>query len=222
MPKLLILAALREETAKMRRIEGVAIATTGDGALRAGRGAATAIDRTHPRFVVGTGIAGALSPDLERGDVVVARTIVDENGTRTACDPALLATAIAAGAKPGTLVVSRGIASSAAKRNLAAGIEGPAAVDLESAAWQRAAAERSLPFVAIRCILDVADEALPPFLERCTRADGSISRARVVLHAMLHPLEIRRLIELQRRTAAAAATLARCLESFVADLSAKG
>lgn len=222
MTDILILAALREEVARIRRVEGVTVAVTGDGALRAARGAAAAIERTQPRFVVGLGIAGALSTDLERGDLVVARTIVDENGGRAACDARLVAAAAAAGARPGTLVTSRAIASSAGKRKLAAGIDGPAAVDLESAAWQRAAAERSLPFVSVRCILDPAAEDLPDLLKRCVRRDGSISRARVVLQAVLHPLEIRTLFDLRRRTATAAGVLGRYLESLTANLHKNG
>jgi nucleoside phosphorylase len=222
MTDILILAALREEIAKIRRIEGVTIALTGDGALRAARGAAVAMERTRPRFVVGVGIAGALTTDLERGDLVVARTIVDENGGRTSCDAGLVSAVAAGGARPGTIVTSRAIASSAGKRKLAAGIDGPAAVDLESAAWQRAAAERSLPFVSVRCILDPASEDLPDLLKRCLRADGSISRARVVLQTALHPLEIRTLFDLRRRTATAAAILGRCMESLTANLHKNG
>ena len=222
MSDILILAALREEVAKIRRSDRVTVALTGDGAARAWRGAAAAIERTAPRLVIGIGIAGALSSDLCRGDLVVARTIVDENGAWNACDPAMVTVSMEAGGKPVTLVTTGAIATPLEKRNLAGSLEGSAAVDLESAAWQRAATERSLPFTTIRCILDTADEALPAFLARCTRADGSISRFRVVLHALLHPFEIPRLIDLRRRTSEAAAVLARGMESFLFKLEANG
>ena len=222
MSDILILAALREEIAKMRPMDGVVVATTGDGPLRAGHGAAAAIDRLHPRCVIGIGIAGAISTDLNRGDLVAGQTIVDENGSRHGSDPALVEAAIALGAKPGTLVTSRGIASAEAKRQLAQSIQGTCAVDLESASWRRAAAARGVPFVAVRSIVDTAAEDLPAIVLQSIRPDGSISRGWVVARAIIQPAQIPLLFDLRRRTAEAVTVLTRFTVALVKTIRSRG
>jgi len=177
---------------------------TGDGPIRAERGARAAIERENPEALIGVGLAGGVAAELRRGDVVVANTIIDEEGVARDCDPRLVDAAIAAGAKPVTLRSTRAIVFEKS-------VIDADAVDMESAAWQRAAGHR--PFVAVRVILDVRDESLPRFLARCARADGSIKRLSVAARALVHPRAVARLA---RETAAAR----RILRAFVPKLLA--
>ncbi|HWZ85602.1 MAG TPA: hypothetical protein VN032_05330 [Thermoanaerobaculia bacterium] len=197
---------------------GVVLAATGDGAVRAGRGAAALCDAHHPRVLVGMGVAGALSDDLSVFDIVAARHVRDASAEAPPPDAALLARALAIpGAREATLVTSAGpVVSPAAKAALAAAAgSATAAVDMESAAWARAAADRQIPYAILRIISDGPHEDLPGYLPDCMDAEGSIRRAAVALRAIARPWSIPRLVAMRDRVREATARLAAFVEHFV-------
>jgi adenosylhomocysteine nucleosidase len=98
----------------------------------------------------------------------------------------------------------------------------PAAVDLESAAWARVAAERGIPYLILRSVLDRAEEDLPEFLARCQAPDGGLSRAKVVRHALLRPGLVPGLITLRARTRSGAERLAAFVEGLLRGEAAPG
>ncbi len=199
----------------------VVVGTTGDGPSRGFAGAAALCDAVSPRALVGAGIAGALTRGLAALDLVVARRICEAGKAAAEPDPRLLDRAVSSGAaKPATLVtVDRPVTGSAAKRELVASlkIEGPAAVDMESAAWARAAAERGVPFLIARAVSDTAEEELPEYLSRCVGSDGRLRRAAVVRSALAHPTTISTLARMRRRLRAGSERLSRLLEDLLAD-----
>jgi len=65
---------------------------------------------------------------------------------------------------------------------------GAAAADMESAAVAQVAAERGLPFVAVRVILDPAGLALPRGLGRAVDDRGRVQPAQVLIRCLLDPL----------------------------------
>lgn len=203
MSRALVVAALPEEA------QGAVV--TGDGPIRAEHGAVEAVARFRPEALIGIGIAGGVASDLRRNDVVVARTIIDEDGVPRDCDRRLVDAAVRYGAIPVTIATTRAIV-------LDKSAIGADVVDMESAAWQRAAGE--LPFVAIRVILDPRDESLPPFLAKCARDDGSIDRGRVVRYALTHPAAIPSLIRLGKQTRDASKTLATFVSKLLASVAA--
>jgi adenosylhomocysteine nucleosidase len=89
-----------------------------------------------------------------------------------------------------------------------AGRTGAAAVDMESAAVARAAAEAGLPCVAIRAIADGADDDLPRGIESLVTRDGR-TRFRGLWPLLLEPSQIPLLLRLGRRSAAACRVLRR-------------
>ncbi len=219
-----ILTAIPEELAAIRRAvpesRAVVLTATGDGPKRAASGAATFLERHRPSAVVGAGLAGALSPGLSVGDIVASRRVRFEVGDAATPDPGLLERAIAAGARPATLVtVDRPIVSTAVKAVLASTESGgdPLVVDMESAAWAREAAARGIPYVVVRVVSDAADEALPAFLAEALGTDGSIRRGEVARRALLEPSSWGTLLRMRRRlhdcSAALGAFLARMLAS---------
>src|SRR4030095_3330971 len=143
--QILILTAIREELAafdQCRLPPGVVVASTGDGPRRASRAAAALCARHRPSLVIGAGVAGALTPDLGVGDLVVAHRVLDAEGETPWPNGVLVVQAAAKpGARQGTLVsVDRPLVSASEKLAWAARVgPGPAAVDMESAAWARAA-----------------------------------------------------------------------------------
>ncbi len=196
-------------------------AAGGDGP-RAGFASAAALCRAvRPRLLLGAGVAGALTADLAVEDLLVARRIRDDDGDAPDADPAALHRAVSAGpARAGTLVtVDRPITGAGEKASLAAslGIDGPAAVDMESAAWARAARASGVPFLIVRAVIDRRDEELPAYLSRCVGADGRLRRSAVVLAALRHPSTLPRLARMRRRMKACGERLASFLERLLGD-----
>jgi hypothetical protein len=72
----------------------VALCLTGDGAENAGRAAEMLCETVRPTALLGAGVAGALSPGLAIGDVLVSRRIRDSQGDVPPPDGRLLAQAL--------------------------------------------------------------------------------------------------------------------------------
>jgi nucleoside phosphorylase len=175
---------------------------TGDGPKRAASGAAVFLERHRPSAVIGAGLAGAVSPGLEVGNILASRRVRFAVGDAANPDPALLARALAAGAHPGTLItVDRPLVSAAAKAALAGSEPDgePVAVDMESAAWGREAAARGIPYVVVRAVSDAASDELPAFLAEALGPDGSIRRGEVARRALLEPSSWGTLLRMRRR-----------------------
>ena len=238
-PPVAVLTALREELAPILRLAhgvtstgargvrrgflgGVSavFAATGDGPARAGRAAAAICREFRPAALYGLGIAGALSPALAASDLVVARRVRDGRSEAPAPDAALLSRARLTGdpAVVLLLTVDRPVTDPRKKAALAQALAGeePMAVDMESAAWARAAAAASVPYAIVRAISDTASEELPEYLARCVGADGGIRRGAVALRALAHPASIATLLEMRRRLAHGAEKLAAFLERLLA------
>lgn len=196
----------------------VLLCCTGDGLARAQRGIAQLLDHFDVSNLVSIGVAGALTSDLEPGQIVVAGEVHSPEGSVALATESLRNAALAIeGVRSGTVVtVDRIVTEQAAKAELwqrLAG-EGPAAVDMESSAVVQLATARRTPVLVARAICDTANEDLPSFLVNCANDDGSMHRGRVVLHALRHPSAIRSLLWLRRRVRRCSARLG----AFVAEL----
>ncbi len=216
------MTAIPEELAAFarRRLPGdVVVALTGEGPRNAARAAAALCARHRPALLVGAGVAGALSPDLAVGDILVARRVLDSAGASPPPDEQLVARAAAMpGARSGTLLsVDRPLVSAAEKAAWAEKLgEAPAAVDMESAAWARAAAAHGVAYLVVRAVSDDALEELPRFLSRCLDEDGGIRRSAVALRALAQPSTIPTLLQMRRRVRDCADRLAAFVEHFLA------
>lgn len=145
------------------------ILQTGIGPSQA-RKAAKKIVEIRPRALISTGLAGALSPAIRPGGLILAHEVrfpgaPEGPGLRPA--PKLLATARAAigGSRISTstgvlLTVDQPVYRPRDKASLAVAT-GAIAVDMESAEILRIAAEYSLPTLVLRGISDGARDSLP-------------------------------------------------------------
>jgi nucleoside phosphorylase len=203
----------------------VALAMTGDGPGNAGRRAFALCEALRPSALLGAGVAGALSPDLSVGDMLVASRVTDSTGDAPPPDPALRARALAiAGICPGTLVtLDKPQVQAAGKMALGLVHETTelAAADMESAAWARAAAAHGVPYLIVRAITDHASEDLPEYLASCVGKDGGISRPSVVLRALSRPSTIPALWRMRARVRECARSLGAFLEIFLSPAPAK-
>lgn len=221
--RILIVTAIPEELgafAGRTLPPGVLVAATGDGPVRAARGAAALCARHRPSLLIGAGVAGALTADLGIGDLVVAHRVVDRDGETPWPNGVLVVQAAAKpGARQGTLVsVDRPVVSAAEKAALAERFgPPPAAVDMESAAWARAASAAGIPFLIVRIVSDASDEELPGYLSGCMDGEGGIRRSAVALAALTHPRSIPALWRMRARVTDCAGRVA----AFVASLAAE-
>ncbi len=156
------------------RLRGL-VALAGMGAEAALAVAEELLPRYAPGALLSVGFAGALTPDLRLGDLVVGEAFYRLGSAggpeRLPGPPAFRAVA--------PLVASLRLAGLAAwagaclgppallpkqvLRDLAAGLSCPV-VDLESASLAELAATRGLPFLALRAVSDPAHEEMPPFI----------------------------------------------------------
>jgi nucleoside phosphorylase len=198
----------------------VRLACTGSGPRRAALGLDRLLAGGPFSVVVGAGVAGALTPQLAPGDVVVGRWVRDEDGEAPASDAAWRARALRLGARSAVAVTVDRIVTRPAER-LALARDLPAdslaSVDMESAAWTRAAERRRAPCLILRAISDGATEALPDYLAECLDAEGSLSRKRVAARALARPRSLPSLLRLRRQAHEAAEGLSRFLEDLLRE-----
>ena len=236
-----ILAAMGEEIAGLRsRLRGprrlrversdlvfghledvpVLVARTGDGAENAARGAAVLFDRFPVRGAVVVGISGGLSPALEPCTVLAARDIIECGRTVPPPDAVWLARLLRdTGATPATFVSSREMLCTVrAKQEAYAGLPpgSIASVDVESAAFARAAAGRGIPYVALRAVSDPAEESLPLDFNTLRDGSGAIDRRRVALRALRRPGLVVPLWRLRRRAGLCSEALRRAVSALLA------
>ncbi len=186
----------------------VAVVGGGDG-----DGLAAKLDALHGDIqgVISIGLAGALSPLLNVGDVVIGEKIITgaEDWECHAGWRNRLASRLA-DAHQGLVFGSDVIIHQAETKSGLHITTGALAVDMESQIAARFAASRDLPLAALRVISDDATHVLPPAALVGMRPDGSISIGRVLWSLVKRPTQLPALIRTGRASSKAFAELLRC------------
>ena len=112
------------------------------------------------------------------------------------------------------LTVDAPLLTPAAKRRVRAA-SGAAVVDMEGRRIAEAAAERGVPIVAVRAVIDEAEFALPPFAAEIAAAGGHDERARA-FRAAANPREAAGMLLLALRARKAARSLRRAADAILA------
>jgi adenosylhomocysteine nucleosidase len=223
-----VVAAMPEELApllaitgpegRVTRLGGVAVVlrSTGEGTRNARRGVAELLARQPIRALLVVGFAGALTPGLPMGSVVIAERVHAQDGRCfRPSGPLVDAGARATGAaRVGVWTRTDLVATAAEKARLARSLPEsadeptlPAVVDLESSAFADVARMAQIPWGILRVVSDAADEEVPAFLASCRDGDGAISRSRVVLSSLARPARMAALLGLRRRAQSCARQL---------------
>jgi nucleoside phosphorylase len=271
-PVLGVVTGLKSE-AKLLQSLGFACVSTGGQAREARR----KIDRLIAEGATGLisfGIAGALSPDLKTGDLIIAETVANDIGevwqTHQPWVEALLSSVSTAdnrrqddvphhaaarrseghlaaaplwsserdpiegsavphrapsvtsavrpgplddegrGARAGAILGLDRMLSSPHEKADAFARSGALVIDMESHHVARAAAERGLPFVAVRAVSDQAHEALPAILANFVDAEGQTKMSAVLAALILGRVKIGALLQAGRASKRAHQALLRC------------
>lgn len=161
--------------------------------------------------VISVGLAGALSPLLKVGEVVIADRVIQGREIWRCSDIWRIALAARLpAAHQGAVAASDIILESPQAKALLYEDTGCLAVDMESAAAASFAAKRNLPFAVLRVISDDAAHVLPPAALVAMKPDGGISYARVLGSLVRHPLQVPGLIRTARASNKAFKELLRC------------
>ncbi|MFI5181784.1 MAG: hypothetical protein ACHQPI_10365 [Thermoanaerobaculia bacterium] len=207
------------------RISGaqVLLLASGDGEARASASVSFLLREFPVSFLIGVGAAGALSPSLHAGEIVVATRIFSEGGEAPPPDTDLISRAAALGAKPATVVTTaKPVCSSKEKGAIAAHFTASdsslSVADMESAAWARVAASRGVRFLILRAVSDTFEEELPEFLSSCLSPEGSVDRAAVARRLALHPGSLPVLLRMRGRVRDGASALGLFLERLLPEM----
>jgi adenosylhomocysteine nucleosidase len=161
------------------------------------------------------GIAGALDPRLESGELIVAKDVLTDDENRYACDrdwQEALRGALAEVQLPcreGTILGSQRLWRQPDDKSALFQTTGCLAVDMESGAVGAVAAQAGLPFLAVRAVADRAGDALPLLVEKAVKADGMPAIGRAVAALLRHPSDLPATLRLARQSERALARLRR-------------
>ena len=198
----------------------VAVMIAGAKPRQATRGAEALIFGHGPRLVVAAGFASALSDRLQRGDLVVAESILGV--TRELLPLVRTLDRDLANATPRLFVgrllsLAQPIHRPAEKRAL--GIEHAAlAADRQSLEVAKVCRNENIPFLAVRVIVDTVNDEVPPEVRQLTSRKTAARRIGAVAGSLIRrPSAIKDLWNAYEISLAAAETLAKFIEAVVAS-----
>lgn len=161
--------------------------------------------------LVSWGTAGALTPDLAPGKLLVYSEVVDSTGTRRQCDPTwqrdIRHALRTLGTHTGAGYTSAQAIADPAEKAAIHNATGCVAVDMESAAISAAAAAAGVRFIAVRAIVDPGAFVIPDIALDALAADGTTRPWSVVASLAQRPGDLPALLRLARWHRAALATL---------------
>lgn len=211
-----VVCGLKSEAAVVRNALGddtrVRIGVSGANAQRA-EAIAREFSADGALAILSIGVSGGLDPALMSGALVVGEKTVVGNGEAWSSDERLLGASskTLSNIKTGVLFGADDIIDSAEAKAILFQKYRAIAVDMESHGCAKAAAEASVPFLAIRAIADPADRALPPAALGAIAPDGSTRVFKTLGAALGDPKQFPVLMKLGADSAAATKTLRRDL-----------
>ena len=130
--------------------------------------------KRRPEAVLMLGVAGAVNPGMESGDLILAETYALEAGAdaenHIAPDPGMLETAEVAAAelrmpvsRASSLTVDHLVVEGSERQQLREKY-GVGSVNMEDHAVAAAVGKTGVPFLSVRVILDTAEQSLPGYL----------------------------------------------------------
>jgi adenosylhomocysteine nucleosidase len=183
--------------------DGTLLAVSGIGGRAAARGARALID-AGARALISWGMAGGLDPALAAGTIFLPSEVISRDGTALMTARywrERLSVALAAH-RPvacGKLLTSPRALGSIADKAAAFRDTGAAAVDMESLAVAEVARSHELPFIAVRVIVDTAEDILPRAVMAAACSSGRLPIGRLLASLARSPGDLAALIRLLSR-----------------------
>jgi adenosylhomocysteine nucleosidase len=207
----------------------IVLAYSGAGASNA-EAAANLLIAQGATQLISWGCAGALSPDLTAGELVLADKLISANGATIMVDHAwhqhtrtVLEKASGFALRCGSLLESKTLVATSHDKQQLHQQSNAIALDMESVAVANVAHAHALPFLVIRAIADPVTMDLPQAVSHALNEQGDVQLGKLLTYLLTHPSELKGLITLGQHFNAAKRTLklvATQLEHFFAPESA--
>jgi adenosylhomocysteine nucleosidase len=201
--------------------QSIILVRSGVGRQRAEDATLQVIDHFQPSTLVSIGYAGAVQPELNVGDLVIADTIIEEkrkekyspdsdwlNRAKNVSCPEGFKAIVG-----GLLTVDNVIHDSLSKQELGKNY-GVQAVEMETSAIAKVAEEKDVPLLSLRVISDRLDQELldsSSFLG----SDGEISTLKAGWYVLTHPSSIKSALSLRSQTQIATQALTKFLSNLL-------
>ena len=195
-----------EAEARIARRLGLPV-EAGGGTAAGAQAAARRLLKAGVGGLISFGLSGGLQPYLQAGTLLIPTAILFESGERFETNPQL--SACLGGPTPHTVLAGGDIIVLACDKSEKWKITGANAVDLESGAVARIAAEHGLPCACLRAVCDTSERSLPPAAIHALDRTGRIRVGAVTWSVLSHPLQMPALIGLACDAAAARRSLLR-------------
>jgi len=181
----------------------VVIIHTGMGMASASERVGAFLEKQTPEAWIAAGFGGALSVQLNIGDIVLAENF---------SDPGLLQMAEPIKCLKGALVTVKEVMETAEKKKDLGRHTGAIVVDMETAAIHRLCTARGVPVLAVRAISDTACQDLPvPGAVWFNVRKQRPRPVRLVFHLLTHPARILPFADFVVGVNKAGSALTRCL-----------
>jgi len=161
-------------------------AISGVGREAASRAAQLIVDGHRPHTLISAGFAGALTPGIEHGTVLIPNRILDDHhkGIFTLPPDEQIPFLAEKTRKNTTLVTVDSVITSKEEKIQLRKESHADLVDMESAAVARIAQEADVRFLAVRAISDTSEETLPPEVSRLSQPQSPMHRFGAALAAI--------------------------------------
>jgi len=202
------------------RDRGILLVESGMGRARAAKATEAVIHAHRPAWVISTGFAGGLSPEVARLQIVVGNSVADVAGQRLALDVKLAADPRRGLHVGRQLTVDRIVRTPAEKKSLAERHQA-IAVDMETFAVAEVCRAAKTRFMAVRVISDSVDDELPADLERLIHRKSMAGKLGAAAGAIVRrPGSVKDLWNLKEQALLATDRLAKFLISVIEQLPA--
>jgi adenosylhomocysteine nucleosidase len=195
----------------------IAVAVAGMGRPAAARAADVLIAGHRPRWLISAGFAGALNPAYARNDLILAREVIDREGSSylVATPPGMGASVHHA--KGRLITVDRVVVTGAEKEELHRTYQADL-VDMESSAVAAVCREKQASFLSIRVISDDAHNDLPQEVAAIMNSSGSYRVGATLRSLWRRPSSVKDFWKLYEHSIEAADRLSKFITRCVDDL----
>lgn len=196
----------------------VCIAEGGTGLKRAREATQAVIDAFHPKWIISVGFSGALVDGLNVGDLVVANSVVDQNGEQPYQISSQMPADPERGRHVGRLCTTDHIVHTVAEKRTLAASTNAIAVDMESWAVADVCSRHQTGFFAVRAISDDVHSDLPKEVLAILGPKGTIRAGALVGSLIKRPGSAKDLWAMRERAMTAAEHLGTFLTGVIQQL----
>ena len=222
-----IAAALSYEIKALSKskIPGCIYFATGMGVENTSRHLYSTLSRNKYRALLFVGLAGALSPKLEIGDIVVVHRLINSEMFNPSPELISLVDKIKMEKNPikrGSVVTVPTVISSAKERQDLADIlplNQNEIMDMESSAVNEVCSQLNIPFIIVRAVSDLHGEGFPIDFNQCLNTKGNIDLLKIIFSLAKKPQAIPELLRLGRRSKMCMDRLSLFLGQFIKAIS---